>query len=447
MIIKKFQGKTEAEATALAKKTLGEGAVIMHVKTVKKKGLFGLFKKPYVEVSAALEEESDTSLNKLKAAVSEVAKAIESGDQKTNKTAESRAEAKTKSDSKSTNNKSFAESVSKTSDTVSGTRLDLTAGDETVGTAAVSSAETSRHQDTNGNLEEKLDSLHNFLEKQFMAEKKPEINETTDARSTDFFKLIYNTLIDNEVDEKLVNDIIDEAVKIYKPNCQIDYILANIYQRMVLKFGNVSLIKEAENGPKVLFFIGPTGVGKTTTIAKLASKLKVNDKKKVALLTTDTYRIAAAEQLRTYANILEAPFKVIYSAEELTEALKDYSDADYILIDTAGHSHNNESQKAGTKQILACVSDDDYEKQVYLVLSATTKYRDLKSVCETYAAFTDFSLIFTKLDETVALGNLYNIKIRTGADMSYITCGQDVPDDIDEFSPQNTVKQLLGGKG
>ena len=95
---------------------------------------------------------------------------------------------------------------------------------------------------------------------------------------------------------------------------------------------------------------------------------------------------------------------------------------------------------------MSCVADE-IDKQVYLVLSATTKYRDLKSVCETYAQFTDYSLIFTKLDETVALGNLYNIKLRTGADMSYITVGQDVPDDIEEFSPQNTVKQLLGGKG
>ena len=424
MIIKKFQGKTEAEATALAKKELGEGAVIMHAKTVKRKGLLGLFKKPYVEVSAALEEESDTSFAKMRAAVSEVAKTINTSEENATSSntpvgnhinVASPADDYVNRDVENLNNKAFAKSQ-----------------------AVADSA----------NIEEKLDSLHNLLlEKQLIQDHKVNaLDNETDARSTDFFKLIYNTLIDNEVDEKYVNDIIDEAVKIYKPNCQIDYILANIYQRMVLKFGKVSLITEAEStGPKVLFFIGPTGVGKTTTIAKLASKLKVNDKKKIALLTTDTYRIAAAEQLKTYANILEVPFKVIYSPDELIESLKDYSECDYILIDTAGHAHNNESQKSGTKQFLSCVSDE-YDKQIYLVLSATTKYRDLLTVCETYAEFTDYNLIFTKLDETVALGNLYNIKLRTGANMSYVTYGQDVPDDIDEFSPQTTVKQLLGGK-
>ena len=417
MIIKKFQGKTEQEATALAKKELGENAVIMHVRTVKRKGLLKLFKKPYVEVSAALEEEADTSFAKMKEAVSEVAKAV--GQVNDMETA-----AESTSDNSSVNTLKQDVDYSAKQDPVHASKQD------------------------SGNIEEKLESLHNLLiEKKLIDDRKTELKDIeTDARSTDFFKLIYNTLIDNEVDEKYVNDIIDEAVKIYKPNSQIDYILANIYQRMVLKFGKVSLITDAEKGPKVLFFIGPTGVGKTTTIAKLASKLKVNDKKKIVLLTTDTYRIAAAEQLKTYANILEVPFKVIYSPEELVSAISDFSESDYILIDTAGHAHTNESQKNGTKQFLSCVADE-IDKQVYLVLSATTKYRDLKSVCETYAQFTDYSLIFTKLDETVALGNLYNIKLRTGADMSYITVGQDVPDDIEEFSPQNTVKQLLGGKG
>src|SRR5574344_1129421 len=307
MIIKKFQGKTEQEATALAKKELGENAVIMHVRTVKRKGLLKLFKKPYVEVSAALEEEADTSFAKMKEAVSEVAKAV----------------------GKVNDMETAAESTSDNS-SVNTLKQD---------------ADYSAKQDP-GNIEEKLESLHNLLiEKKLIDDRKTELKDIeTDARSTDFFKLIYNTLIDNEVDEKYVNDIIDEAVKIYKPNSQIDYILANIYQRMVLKFGKVSLITDAEKGPKVLFFIGPTGVGKTTTIAKLASKLKVNDKKKIVLLTTDTYRIAAAEQLKTYANILEVPFKVIYSPEELVSAISDFSESDYILIDTAGHAHTIESQ-------------------------------------------------------------------------------------------------------
>ncbi len=194
-----------------------------------------------------------------------------------------------------------------------------------------------------------------------------------------------------------------------------------------------------------MFFIGPTGVGKTTTIAKIASRLSTNEKKKVALLTADTYRIAAAEQLRTYAGILDTPFRVIYSAEELTIAVKAFQSFDYILVDTAGHSHNNEMQKKSMNQLIRSV-DESMEKEVYLVVSATTKYRDLVAITDAYLTLTDYKLIFTKLDETKTLGNLFNLRLYTGADLSYITCGQNVPDEIEQFSPQSTLKQLLSGK-
>ena len=205
------------------------------------------------------------------------------------------------------------------------------------------------------------------------------------------------------------------------------------------------MITPAKNGAKIVFFIGPTGVGKTTTIAKLASRFCVEEKKRVVLLTTDTYRIAAAEQLRTYANILDVPFRVIYSVEEIVTAWNDFKDYDYILVDTAGHSHQNEEQKQMMKDYLDAISDEQ-GKEVYLVLSATTKYRDLVNIADTYAEMADYKLIFTKLDETMTLGNLFNLRMHTGAEMSYITCGQNVPNDIAEFNPQSTVRQLLGGR-
>ena len=203
-------------------------------------------------------------------------------------------------------------------------------------------------------------------------------------------------------------------------------------------------ITASEKGPKVVFFVGPTGVGKTTTIAKIASKFSVESKKKVVLLTADTYRIAAAEQLRTYANILDIPFRVIYSTDEVTQALKDFKDADFILIDTAGHSYHNSSQKDTMNEFVHSV-DGLAEKEVYLVLSATTKYKDLISVADTYTGAEEIRLIFTKLDETATLGNLLNLKLHTGAPLSYVTYGQNVPDDIEKFNPQKTVKNLLGG--
>jgi flagellar biosynthesis protein FlhF len=170
----------------------------------------------------------------------------------------------------------------------------------------------------------------------------------------------------------------------------------------------------------------------------------IEKQKKVALLTADTYRIAAAEQLRTYANILEIPFRVVYTADEVTSAIDDYRDYDYILVDTTGHSPTNEAQCESMGELINSVTNAD-KKEVFLVLSASTKYRDLKNIADTYKGIADYKLIFTKLDETSTLGNIYNIKLYTGATLSYTTFGQNVPDDIDYFNPQSTVKHLLGG--
>ena len=408
MIIKKFQGKTEAEAVESAKKELGDGIVIMNVRNVKKKGMFSFLKPQMVEVTVALEEEPvrpgtvpEKDLN-LTDAIANIRSVSEKALQQ-----------------------------------------------EAAGKKEQGSPEE-KHTDSTV-IEEKLDSLHFLLEQQMQ---KPEENKTEDRAEAEeetpsemeqFMKLLYNTMLENEVNEKYANQIIDEIEKSNKPNMPFDYALSNIYQKMILKFGKPAGITPAAQGPKMLFFIGPTGVGKTTTIAKRASHFCVDGGKKVALLTADTYRIAAAEQLRTYANILEVPFRIIYSVEELSQAMRDFKDCDYILVDTAGHSHQNAEQKKVMKELIHSV-DGILEKEVFLVLSATTKYRDLLSIADTYSDMTDYKLIFTKLDETITLGNLLNLKLYTGAPLSYVTCGQNVPDDIEAFNPQKTVKRLLGGK-
>lgn len=405
MIIKKFQAKTENEAIELAKKELGNNVVVMNVRNVKKKGIFSFLRPQLTEVTVALEEESETKYipvkkQEVKSDIADLSESISD---------ESR--------------QPLVEAIAK----------EASKGESNV-------------------LEEKLDSLHSLIEQQILkpeedrdAEKKDETEEEKDSELERFMKLLYNTMLDNEVNETYANQIIDEMEKLNKPNMPFDYALANVYQKMILKFGKPSEISIAEKGPKVVFFVGPTGVGKTTTIAKIASKFSVEEGKKVALLTSDTYRIAAAEQLRTYANILEVPFRIIYSTEEVEQALNDFKEYDFIMIDTAGHSHQNEAQKEAMKSFVHSV-DDVAQKEVFLVLSATTKYKDLISIVDAYSIMTDYKLIFTKLDETTTLGNLLNIKLYTGADLSYVTCGQNVPDDIEVFNPQRTVKQLLGGR-
>ena len=415
MIIKKFLGKTEADAIEQAKKELGPNVVIMNVKNVKRKGLFAFLKPQRVEVTAALEEENERTAYVKK---EEPVKVEESIPVPVNKA-----------------QPIFSEETIR--------QFELSSGVKTKDSEKNENAETKA-------IEEKLDNLQNLLE-QKLRTKEAEVvqTETTvDEKSAEiikFEKLLYNKMIENEVNETYANQIIEEMEKNIKPNMPFEQALANIYQKIILKFGKPETITPAKLGPKVVFFIGPTGVGKTTTIAKIASKFSVEGKKKVALLTTDTYRIAAAEQLRTYANILEVPFRVIYSVEEIQNALKDLKDYDYIFVDTAGHSHKNESQKANMNSFIHAV-DDTIEKEAYLVLSATTKYRDLLSIADSYSEMIDYKLIFTKLDETITLGNLLNLKLYTGAPLSYVTCGQNVPDDIEQFNPQKTVKLLLGGK-
>lgn len=401
MIIKKFQAKTEAEAIEAAKKELGESIVIMNARKMKKKGIFAIFCPQLTEVTVALEEEHERY------------SAVKKTDTPVIKTPE----------------------------------------------VKIQEALQSEKRNTEA-IEEKLDSLQTFLVNQMKkaepvenkpletipkeADKsEPEEKETTELDK--FTRLLYKTMIDNEVDEKYANQILEEAEKINKPNMPFDYVLAGVYQKMILKFGQPEEIAPAENGARVVAFLGPTGVGKTTTIAKLASLFSLEKKKKVALLTADTYRIAAAEQLRTYANILKVPFRIIYTEEELETAVMDFMEYDYIFIDTAGHSHQNKEQKENVGGIIDVI-DKLAEKEIFLVLSATTKYRDLLEITDVYKEISSYKLIFTKLDETSAHGNLLNIRLHTQAPLSYVTYGQNVPDDIEVFNPQKTVKRLLGGK-
>lgn len=410
MIIKKFQGKTEQEAVENAKKELGSNVVVMNVKNLKRTGLFGFFKPQLIEVTVALEEEREISITSAKKKEATVLV----------KQSELVQTKETALEEKIEQIQSILEKQFKKQEEIS-------ANDE----------KNRREKKEKAQRDEKLRD-----EKQEASSQADHYEESDTVR---FMKLLYNTMIENEVNEHYANQIIDDLDKVTKPNTTIDYMLSSVYQKMILKFGKPRGISLAQNGPKFVYFIGPTGVGKTTTIAKLASKFCVEEKKKIALVTTDTYRIAAAEQLRTYANILEVPFRVIYSAEEMLLAYQDFSAFDYVLVDTAGHSHHNEAQRENMGIFLHAL-DKIVEKEVYLVVSATTKYRDLLSIAATYTQMTEFRIIFTKLDETTTLGNLLNLKLHTGAELSYITYGQNVPDDIDEFNPQTAVKELLTGK-
>ena len=427
MIIKKFQAKTEEAALELARKELGSGIVVMNVKKVKKKGLFSIFKPQQVEVTVALEEEEKQNFREAVAKVSEIARQSEAaGNSRSAKTEPEQPAKQGKAEPGSKPEKQRQQEKQRRSEK---------------NTQTIDGRQESA-------IEEKLSTLQNLLEKQISDVQEKEKDSTEEEKKEDsnvaFFQLLYKMLLDNEIEETYAGQLVDELDGSVKPDMPIDYLLSVVYQKMVLKFGQIKTIQPAEKGPKLVYFIGPTGVGKTTTIAKIASRFSVVEKKKIVLLTADTYRIAAAEQLRTYANILEVPFRIIYTPQEIRTAIEDYAAYDYIFVDTSGHSQKNTDQRDDTLALLRA-ADGQAEKEVYLVVSATTKYRDLLNIADTYQKLTDFRLVFTKLDETQCQGNLFNLRLHTDAPMSYVTCGQNVPDDIGEFDAQKTVKLLLGG--
>lgn len=427
MIINKFQGNTEEEAITKAKAQMGDDVVIMNVRIIKPKGMFSVFKKTTYEVTAAKEEIEQTAPaaafhsplkmhEQINLAADEPIK-VPTITTREEKPAPVPAPAPQKMD--------IFEQVLKDS-----------------------------RNGTNG-IEERLDSLQNMIEHRFSeGETKEEKREEpmtkaekdrNGAENFHFVKMLYKTLLENDVSEKYANQILDELENVMRAGNSVDYILSNVYQKLILKFGQPKPIDLSGPKPKVVFIIGPTGVGKTTTIAKIASKYKLEQGKKVAFLTADTYRIAATEQLRTYANILGEPFSIIYSAEEMNQAIQTVEDFDLILVDTAGFSHKNESQRGDIKLLIDSV-DEAYDKSVYLVISATTKYKDLLEIIDIYRNIADYKIIFTKLDETSTYGNLLNVKLYSNAELSYITNGQNVPDDIEIFDIQKIVKNLLGGK-
>lgn len=402
---------------------MGEAVVIMNVREIKPKGLFKAFKSTTYEVTAALEEK-EQAVNPFPALHAPM---------------------------------KMRDNINYTADEE--IKLPRTEPGGTESEKIMAEPRRLEPRKSRGDLEEKIESLQNLLEKKLGPEgedslpgaeegTEPEPQRSAAPNQSETFrciKMIYETLLDNEVNERYINQILDDVEMSIRSGSSMDIILSNVYQKMVLKFGQPRKIELTPGQPKVVFFIGPTGVGKTTTIAKIASKYKVDMGKKVAFLTADTYRIAAAEQLRTYANILDMPLTIIYSAEEMNEAIGRVKDYDLVLVDTAGFSHKNDAQRSDMKHLVESL-DEEYDKEVYLVLSATTKYKDLVEIADMYHEISDYKMIFTKLDETTTYGNLLNIRLYSGAEVSYVTTGQNVPDDIEMFQSQKIVKQLLGGR-
>jgi flagellar biosynthesis protein FlhF len=190
----------------------------------------------------------------------------------------------------------------------------------------------------------------------------------------------------------------------------------------------------------VIALIGPTGVGKTTTIAKLAANLCLREEQKVGLITIDTYRIAAVEQLKTYAVIIDVPLEVVFSPSQLEQAVRRMNDRDVILIDTAGRSQRDGERIKELRAYFGAVEPDE----VHLVLAGTCGERVLTETIQQFRELGVNRVIFTKLDEAIGFGVILACIQKAEAKLSYVTTGQDVPDDIHVGEGGTLARWILG---
>ncbi|HZK42815.1 MAG TPA: flagellar biosynthesis protein FlhF [Syntrophomonadaceae bacterium] len=253
----------------------------------------------------------------------------------------------------------------------------------------------------------------------------------------------YHILVKNNVDKDLALDIVSSVEK----KLPKDKENGESWTREVLLHTLQQYIKEIkpieiknDKKAKVIFFVGPTGVGKTTTIAKLAANITFIDKKNVALITLDTYRISAAEQLRTFAEIIGIPMSVVFETYELEELIDEYNDKDIVLVDTAGRSPYNDEHMNEIKEFVDVAHPDE----IILVLSAITESSDLINIYNRFSLIRIDKVVFTKLDETNNYGQILNAIYEIKKPIAYLTNGQNVPDDIEIPDSLYLAKMFLG---
>jgi flagellar biosynthesis protein FlhF len=245
-------------------------------------------------------------------------------------------------------------------------------------------------------------------------------------------------LRENEVSKEIIGQLVQRVLN--GPAVEDNQAYQRLFEQAI-----VSMLGEAQplsinNERKIIMLLGPTGVGKTTTLAKLAAIYSTQTSKKIGLITADTYRIAAVEQLKTYAEILDLPLQIIYSPEEIGEAINRHSNKDLIFIDTPGRNLRQKQQFDELRQLVTLSKAGE----IFLAISATTSFSTISNIIESYSFISNYRIILTKIDECTSLGNVLNIRCFTDNPFAYVTTGQSVPDDIEVFQAGKIAQILMG---
>ncbi|MEX2167708.1 MAG: flagellar biosynthesis protein FlhF [Pirellulales bacterium] len=252
---------------------------------------------------------------------------------------------------------------------------------------------------------------------------------------------VFTDMIEAEIDDAIARDYLDRARANNVSGEPMDPLLvkSRIVQLLEDELRTTGPIRTGTDGCRVIAMVGPTGVGKTTTIAKLAANFRLREKKRVGLITVDTYRVAAVEQLRTYADIIDLPMEVVATPREMREAVTRLSDLDLVLMDTAGRSPRDEVRIQELKSMLG----EAGAAEVHLVLSSTASAKSLLGTVERFAEVGATAMLLTKLDEATSLGHLLPVVRNSLLPLSYLTDGQDVPDDIQVAQPRKLAQLIM----
>lgn len=463
MKIRRYLGSNTQEAILKVKMDLGNDALILNTKKVRKKGLFGIFQKPVIEVLAAIDEYAVTkresiqeksepeqitgfrSKNTQDGAVFELETKVKNMESLLNNIfnkMQTQLNKEPANQSPEQPNTSIQPTITeqpavKAQPTITEQSFLQTLHVTEMPSSTVQTSKQLQH--TQATVKFQQNNASDPYQHSHASTQQP--LTTVQSFLGNPYNLIFNNLVKNEVEPEIAKVILDIAKEKIGSSIGINDFAAaagSILAEIAGKPRTITVVDRKT--PVVVMFVGPTGVGKTTTLAKIAADFSLNQGKRVGLITADTYRIAAVEQLKTYAEILGIPISVVYSPTEIKAAVCSYTDKELILIDTAGRSSRNKAQFEELKSLVnACPADE-----IFLVLSATTSSRNTKEILNQYGFIKDFNLLFTKTDETSIYGQILNARYISGKPLSYVTYGQSVPDDIEVADAEKLIKSLIG---
>lgn len=390
MKIKKYVARDFKTAIQRAKEEMGRDAIILHTRQVKKGGILGLLYPPRVEITVVVDDKLQVNTDR-----------IRSG------------------------NTSSVSAVAKP---------EISASTDTNFAINISNENFSREDAVLQEIQKMKNLMTDIKSRMYEVE----VIKGMPEQVQQFYETLINNNVDRDIALKVVNSV---ATRLPKDGISDDAwardVCLHTLQEVIQQVQPIQV--KTERTGMIVFLVGPTGVGKTTTIAKLAANLTFLDSKSVALITLDTYRVSAAEQLRTFAEIIGIPISVVFTPTDMMLAIEQYRERDLIFVDTAGRSPYNSEQMEELREFVNIARPDE----TILVMSVTTDNNDLINIYQRFQSIGVDKLIFTKLDETYNYGSILNALYEIKKPIAYFTTGQNVPDDIEVPDALRLAQRLL----